>query len=258
MNSVIASNVTDITVSGYFYKKLISSCDNMRIIGEDCRSKGEKFVLPIDEDTYNYKVKFRNIVEIGGHTESFSEFKKKTTGMSEVHVRTFLTCKTDKTHRCFCKACAGAYKRSNDDYFMPKDIGIYATLMITEHATQASLDSMNKGVSKSVNAVIESKLDKNGYPTYKDIKKKIEEIIDDIGNIGVMSRYYEIALLSRFYMNPDGTFFVSPLQTSFLKQGDKLGSFIYKPTEKNFLGLLGSKNISADSMKSKIMMDIYD
>ena len=31
MQSVIAANVTDITESGYFYKKLISSCDDMTI-----------------------------------------------------------------------------------------------------------------------------------------------------------------------------------------------------------------------------------
>jgi len=64
MQSVIASNVTDITVSGYFYKKLISSCDNMKIDFEDCGSEGEEFKLPIDEDTYNYKVKNYKVTNV--------------------------------------------------------------------------------------------------------------------------------------------------------------------------------------------------
>lgn len=258
MQSVIASNVTDITVSGYFYKKLISSCDNMKIDFEDCGSEGEEFKLPIDEDTYNYKVKFHYINELDNYTSTYKEFKKYTKEFDSIHVRNFLTCNSDPKHRRFCKKCAGIYMRSFNDTFIPKDIGIYSTLMITEHATQASLDSMNKGVSEKVNFILETKLDKKGFPDYEAVKKKITEIIDYIGNIGVMSRYYEIALLSRFYRNTDGSFTPYSLQTSFLQQGDKLGAFIYRPTEKNFDKLLSSKHINATSMKSKIMMDIYD
>lgn len=258
MKSVIAANITDITESGYFYKKLISSCDNMRIIEDDCKSGGEKINLPIDEDFYEYKVKLRYIKELDGYTETFEEFQMKTKDKNSIHVRTFLTCKTDINHRCFCKKCAGVFKRSHDDIFTPEDIGIYSTLMITEHATQASLDSMNKGVSVSLNSLIETKLDKKEFGDYASVKKKINEIVDQIGNIGVQSRYYEIALLSRFYRKNDGSFDPSSLQTSFMKQGDKLGAFIYKPTEKNFIKLLSSKFINADSMKSKIMMDAYD
>lgn len=258
MKSVIASNITDITESGYFYKKLISSCDNMKIEDRNCESEGEEFTLPVDRDTYEYKIKFHFIMEPNIYTTSYEEFCQLTKNMDKVHVRNFLTCKYDVNHRKFCKKCAGIYKRSNLDTFVPHNIGIYSTLMITEHATQASLDSMNKGVSEKMNVILETKLEKDGFPDYDSVKNKIEEIIDTIGNIGVMSRYYEIALLSRFYRNSDGSFTPSSLQTSFLRQGDELGAFIYKPTEKNFKKLLGKKSINATSMKSKIMLDVYD
>lgn len=258
MQSVIASNITDISESGYFYKKLISSCDNMRITKEDCKSKGTEFKLPITEDEYNYKVKFQYITELNSYTTTYKEFKKYTKHLGKIHVRNFLTCESDPNHRNFCKKCAGIYKRSYRDMFVPKDIGIYSTLMITEHATQSSLDSMNKGISEKINSILEQRLDKKGFPDYESVKKKIEEIIDYIGNIGVMSRYYEIALLSRFYKNSDGSFTPYSLQSSFLHQNDKLGIFIYRPTEKNFEKLLSSKYINANSTKSKIMMDIYD
>ena len=179
--------------------------------------------------------------------------------MESIHIRTFLTCKSDPKHRCFCKKCAGIFKRSKEDSFVPRNIGIYSTLMITEHATQASLDSMNKGISEKVNTIIETKLDKKDFPDYKAVKNKIEEIIDNIGYVGVQSRYYEIALLSRFYLDGNGTSYTpSSLQTSMLKQGDKLGAFIYKPTEANFRKLIASKHINANSTKSKVMLDIYE
>ena len=259
MNSVIAANITDITESGYFYKKLISSCDNMDITQNDCRSSGEKISLPVDEVTYNYKIKFRFITEINSYTESYKEFIKETKDLESIHVRTFLTCKTDPKHRCFCKKCAGIYKRSKEDTFVPRNIGVYSTLMITEHATQGALDSMNKGLMEKVNSILETKLDKKDFPDYKAVKKKIEEIIDKIGYVGVQSRYYEIALLSRFFLDGNGTSFTpSSLQTSFLKQGDKLGNFIYRPTEKNFVALLSSKHIDAKSKKSRLMVDSYE
>ena len=259
ISSVIAANITDITESGYFYKKLISSCDDLRIMPSDCKSSGEKISLPIDEETYNYKIRFRFITEIKSYTETYKEFVKATEGLESIHIRTFLTCKADPKHRCFCKKCAGIFKRSKEDNYTPRDIGVYSTLMITEHATQGALDSMNKGISEKVNTILETKLEKKDFPDYKAVKEKIEEIIDRIGYVGVESRYYEIAMLSRFYLDSNGTSFTpSSLQTSHLKQGDKLSSFIYKPTEKNFKNLISSKRITANSLKSKIMLDIYE
>ena len=135
--------------------------------------------------------------------------------------------------------------------FTPKNIGIYSTLMITEHATQASLDSMNKGTAEKVNVTLEQKI--TDVDDIISAKAKIQEIIDNIGNVGVESRFYEVALLSRWR---DGKF--SALQTSFLKQPDVLGAFIYKSNTTTFSKLLLAGQFEANSMKTKIAFDRYD
>lgn len=244
MLSVIAANVTDITESGYFYKKLISSCDDMTIDADDCGSAGVEMKMPIDENTFVFKVRNHWVEELGKYVEEFADLPKEGT----IHVRTFLSCEHGIRH--FCKKCAGLYRRSYDSEFTPENIGIYTTLMITEHATQASLDSMNNGTSEKINVLLEQKI-----PDVTDIniaKQKIVEIIDQIGNVGVESRFYEIALLSRWR---DDRF--SPLQTSFLRQSDTLGAFIYKPTKVTFNKLLQSGTFEANSTKTKIAFDKY-
>ena len=245
MQSVIAANVTDITESGYFYKKLISSCDDITIEIDDCGSEGEEFKLPIDENTFKFKVRNHWVMELNKYVEDYKDIPKKGT----IHVRNFLTCNHGIRH--FCKKCAGLYRRSYDTEFTPKNIGIYSTLMITEHATQASLDSMNKGTAKKVNVTLEQSI--SDVSDIIEAKKRIKEIIDAIGwNVGVESRFYEVALLSRWR---DGKF--SALQTSFLKQPDVLGAFIYKPNTLTFNKLLLSDSFEANSMKTKIAFDRY-
>ena len=113
MQSVIAANVTDITESGYFYKKLISSCDDITIEIDDCGSEGEEFKLPIDEDTFKFKVRNHWVMELGKYVESYKDLPKKGT----IHVRTFLTCNHGLRH--FCKKCAGIFRRSYDTEFTP-------------------------------------------------------------------------------------------------------------------------------------------
>lgn len=246
MKSVIAANVTDITESGFFYKKLISSADDMTIDIEDCGSVGEEFELPIDEVEFNYKVRNHWVEELGKYVENYKDIPKKGT----IHVRNFLTCKHG--HRHFCKKCAGLFRRSYNTEFTPHNIGIYSTLMITEHATQASLDSMNKGSSEKVNVLLEQKID--SVDNLNDAKDKIKEIIDEIGfvGVGVESRFYEIALLSRWRDNK-----FAPLRTSFLKQEDLFGAFIYQPSKTTFDKLIQSDKFKANSMKTKIVFDTY-
>lgn len=263
IKKVMASNIDDITSSGFFYKKLVSSADNMSINKKisDCGSEGELFfVSEITPEVFNYKIKTHFITELYKYVEKYETFIEecKKQNLTEVHVRNFLTCELDKNHKTFCPRCAGTFKRARNVNFVPKNIGIYSTLMITEHATQASLDSMNKGTSKSVNVLLEEKLDEKGFANYEDVKDKIRSIIDEIGDIGVMSKYYEIALLSRFYRQSDGSYKPSALISSFSKQGDKLGQFIYSATENNFFKLISASEINAKSLKSKIMFDIYD
>lgn len=244
MLSVIAANVTDITESGYFYKKLISSCDDMTIDIEDCGSTGVEITMPIDEDTFVFKVRNHWVEELGKYVEDYEDLPNEGT----IHIRTFLSCNHGIRH--FCKKCAGLYRRSYDSEFTPKNIGVYSTLMITEHATQASLDSMNNGTAEKINVLLEQKiLDVDNIETAKE---KINEIINQIGNVGVESRFYEIALLSRWR---DGKF--SPLQTSFLRQPDLLGSFIYKPNKMTFNKLLNGGTFEANSTKTKIAFDKY-
>ena len=210
MNSVIAANITDITESGWFYKKLISSCDDMTIVADDCGSAGEEYACPISEEVFNYKIKNRYVVECS----------------------------------------AGLFRRSYDTTFIPKNIGIYSTLMITEHATQASLDSMNKGVTEKLNVLLEKRIPKPA--DLNEAKEKIREIIDEIGDVGVDSRFYEVALLSR-YRNGE---FVS-LQNSFIKQEDVFGAFVYSNTKKLFDKMIETGEFNANSMKTKIAFDAY-
>ena len=244
MQSVIAANVTDITESGFFYKKLISSCDDMIIDKLDCGSDGTAIELPIDEDTFNFKVRNHWVMELRKYVEDYNDIPKEGT----IHVRTFLSC--NHGIRKFCKKCAGLYRRSYDTEFTPKHIGIYSTLMITEHATQASLDSMNKGTAEKVNVILEKAID--NVEDIIDAKIKIQTIIDGLADTGVESRFYEIALLSRWR---DGKF--SALQTSFLKQPDLLGSFIYRPNKNTFAKLLVADEFEANSMKTRIAFDKY-
>lgn len=245
MQSVIAANVTDITESGYFYKKLISSCDDMTIDIDDCGSDGvEMDMEDIDKNMFDYKIRNHWVTELNKYVEDFDDLPK--TG--KIHVRTFLSCNHGNRH--FCKKCAGLFRRSYDTEFTPKHIGIYSTLMITEHATQASLDSMNKGTAEKVNVTLEQRL--SHIKDFDEAKEVINNIIDTIGNVGVESRFYEIALLSRWR---DGEF--APLQTSFLRQHDILGSFIYKPSASTFNKLVLAGEFEADSTKTKIAFDKY-
>ena len=244
MKQVIAANITDITQSGYFWKKLMSSCDDMTINAKDCGSDGVEFKMPVDEDTFNYKIRNHWVMEKDKFVEDYSELPKRGT----IHVRNFLTCKHGTRH--FCEKCAGIFRRSWDTQFDPKNIGLWAGFMITEHATQGALDAMNKGTSERINVLLEQQIPK--VKNIAEAKEKIQEIIDQIGYVGVESRFYEIALLSRWR---NGKF--SSLQTSFLKQPDALGAFIYKPNQQTFEKLLISGTFNANSMKTKIAFDRY-
>ena len=101
MKSVIAANVTDITASGWFYKKLISSCDDMIIDADDCNSEGTEITMPVDESTFNYKILNHWVEELGKYIEDYNDLP--TSGV--IHVRTFLSC--NHGNRKFCKKCAG-------------------------------------------------------------------------------------------------------------------------------------------------------
>lgn len=250
MESVIAANVTDITESGYFYKKLASSTDGMVIDIDDCGTKGVEMSLPEEnqEEFFKYKIRNHWVTELNKFVENIDELN----GLKKFHVRSFLTCK--RGPRCFCKKCSGLFRRSHKTSFVPKNIGIYSTLMITEHATQASLDSMNKGRGGKINKILETTDDdmKKKIKTLDAARDKINEIIDEIGWVGVESRFYEIALLSRWR----GNTFVN-MKSSIHKQDDILGAFIFSPNRKSLIKLINAGTFEADSLKTKIAFDEY-
>lgn len=259
IKSVVAANVTDITASGYFYKKLISSCDNMKIASynDDCGSSGTEIKLPIDKDTYLYKILNRYVTEFDKYVEyTYDEFCELTKDVDSIHIRDFITCNASSDHKTFCKKCAGLYRREHDSTFTPTNIGIYTTLMITEHATQSSLDSMNNGTAESINVMLEKSINNETIYTYEDAVEVIRSIIDKIGYVGVQARFYEIALLSRLYIK-NHRYYFSALVTSMSKQQDLFGNFIYAPNNSSYKKLINASNVNITSLKSKIALDKF-
>lgn len=262
INSVISSNVTDISDAGWFYKKLMASTDDIRIKMEDCGSKGkEYFIGDITEDLYDYRIRYSWIEygdQAGYSTQPYKDFIQiKNEGYDSIFVRSPLTCNAEDNHRSLCERCAGVIKRSHTEEFIPKNFGLWTTLMVTEHATQASLDTMNKGESENVNDILDKKMPSKRMK-WEEVEKEINDITESIGNVGVQARFYEVALLSRFYKQDNGLYAVSSLQHSFTNQDDPLGTFIYSKSWKNFIKLLEAGEFEASSIKSQIMFDIYD
>ena len=256
---VMSSNSTDISEAGWFYKKLISSADDMKVTHHDCGSEGEVVSLEgLTEADYNYQVRSAYVAELGEYAEyQYKYFAQKVQekGLKEVTVRKPLTCKL-APERQFCEKCVGKIKINHEESFMPVNIGIFTTLMVTEHATQASLDSMNKGVSENLNVLIESPMEKKRM-TWEEAQDAVRSICAKIGWIGVQERFYQIAIMSRFYKKDD--YYVdASLQHSFKHHADALGEFIYSPSMANLIKFMNEKSVKLTSMKSKIMFDIYE
>lgn len=74
--------------------------------------------------------------------------------------------------------------------------------------------------------------------------------------VGIMSKFYEVAFISRLFKEKDGSWSMRSLMNSLMHQGDNLGAFIYRPTRKNFEKLISSET-DANSTKSSIMFDTY-
>ena len=263
IEEVMSSNSTDISESGVFYNMLMASADDIRIEAQDtdCGSEGVTFnVKDITEEIYNYKIKFSFVQELDDYSKyPYSEFKTLVSNFETINVRTPLSCRR-APDRCLCKKCAGVIKKSAHRYFTPRNFGIFTTLMITEHATQASLDSMNKGKSENINKLLNEPLKKNSKALeWKDIEDFINDKVEEIGYIGVQSRFYEVALLSRFFKNEKTQkFFGCSFKTSMQYQKDPFGLFVYKANKRNFIRMLKAGEFQANSIKTKICFYIYD
>ena len=256
MDSVLASNIIDIVESGMFYKSLMSATDDMRLIGSDCGDSGEEFTLPISEEDFNYYIRNHFVNELDEYVTSYNSFIESTKDFDSVHVRTILSCKAHKNHRCFCKKCLGLIDRGGKNYYSPDAVGLFATLMVTEAATQSSLDSMNKGITEKVTDILNQKMLKNSC-TEEEMIEFIKSILKQIGYINIQSRYLQIALFSRFYLNKTGKFNISSISSSINRRNDMLARFIYRPNKRTFRNLILSDEFESDSIKTRIMLDKY-
>lgn len=257
IDKVISSNVTDISESGWFYKKLMASTDDVYITEDDCGSIGVSYKPEdIDEAMYDFKIRFSHVNELGRPAiEPYSEFIQNIGGFDFIHVRTPSRCHLAK-QRKLCRTCCGVVKKAQEDYYTPKNFGVFSTLMITEHATQASLDSMNKGTSENVNIILDRKMGKRNM-TWEEALEEIDNIIETIGDVGVQARFYDVALISRLHES-NGRYTASSFQYSITHQQDALGAFIFSPTERNFIKLVNKGEFEADSIKTQIMFDKYE
>lgn len=257
IDKVISANVTDVAMAGYFYKKLMASTDDIRITEESCESKGiEIAISDLTEEEYAHKVRFLYVEELGDYAKQTYKQFMNSIKTEIIHVRSPLHCDF-ASERKLCPKCAGVIRRTIDDCYIPENIGIFTTLMITEHATQGALSSMNNGLSKNMNEILESKIGNGKKMTWDEVKENINNIIAEVGNIGVQTRFYEIALMSRVYKK--GTHYASSaFQYSLTHQNDPLATFVYMPSSKNFKKLINTDEFEASSIKSQIMFDKYE
>ena len=267
IRKVMASNNSDISEAGYFYKLLMASADDLTIEQtnnckmSDCGSEGVSYTNEeIDIRTFNYRIKFNFIIELNDFCEfNFEDFLSwmNENNIKEIHVRTPLTCNYiqnwKNTNKCLCRKCVGKLPQR------VKSIGAFTTLMVTESATQAALSSMNKGRKKNINNLLTQPYD--GSDKLEEIKTWISSIVSDLNisdNPNVSSRFFEIALLSRIRKDTNDRFFVSGMKPS-IKQSDNIfGSYIFTPNMKTFETMINKGEFEDDSLKLKIAINHFN
>lgn len=250
IDSVIAANISDISESGTIYKQLQACGDSFRIRGhKDCGSKGRPVQLPITETEFLYKIRnsyiYINDPEDLMLFDSYDEFCKATVGESKIYVRSPLTCKHATKKGC-CPICAGELPEGI------QNLGAFATLMITEVATQNALSSMNKGKKKNVNTLLTQSA--GSIKTIEDFYNWCEGILNELEGDKVERRYYEIAMLGRFNLE-NGKIRVSSLANPDSK--NYFGEFIYRPKEKSFRNIVANSPFIDDSLKGQIALNSY-
>lgn len=252
IEKVISANITDITQSGLLYKQLQALGDSYRITIDDCGSHGAEIPLPIDEETFDYRVKDclasfdENDKDAYVYYTSYEEFAKEAKGHQSVFVRTPNSCHKRHNGSC-CKACAGKVPEGT------QNLGAFATLMITEFATQAALSSMNKGKKENVNHLLAKS--GAGITTEKQFDEWAEGILNALQGGSVERRFYEIALIGRMNVLDDGKVKVSSIRGP--ESDNYLGEFIFRPKEKTFKKMVKASSFFDDSLKAQIAMNQY-
>lgn len=272
IDTVIAANITDISRSGLIYKMLMACGDNLRILGDkDCGSKGRELTLPIDEETFNYEVR-NSYVDLGEIEEmvlamlqtgdkvgngllmfdSYQDFID-TINLCElkdgdtIHVRTPMTCVHHLRRGC-CPVCAGKLPEKT------QNIGAFATLMITEVATQNALSSMNKGTKVNVNNLLTKSA--KDVKTINDYYEWAENILGQLKGDKVQRRFFEIALLGRLFVDKKSKKIrVSSLSSP--NSSNYFGEFIYRPNRSNYAKLIRQGTFMDDSLKAQIAINEY-
>lgn len=252
IRKVMSANNEDISKAGYFYKLLMASADDFNIDQDDCESKGKQIdITKIDQEYYDYYMKSMYCEEFNSYLNlDFEQFLNHCNefGLFTVTIKTPLTCNCSENHG-ICKKCAGNLPDNT------KNIGTFTTLMVTEHATQSALSSMNKGVKENINDLVSLRYD-GGY-NWEEIKAWISEVVEKLKNKNVQSRFYEIALLSRCRKDQEGPF-VSSLKGSINHSGNLFGSYIFTPNNKNFEKIINAKEFEDSSLKLKIAINDFD
>lgn len=253
IRKVMSANNSDISKAGYFYKLLMASADDFTITESDCRSQGVEYnVKSVNEDIYNYRIKFSFINELKNYCRwNYNEFVNycKNNSLENIHVRTPLTCSHAKSH-CICKKCSGALPSNTTN------IGTFTALMVTEHATQSALSSMNKGRKENINDLLTIGFTGKSNPSWENITEWICNIVNKLENKNVSSRFYEIALLSRV-RKENGNFIVCSLKSSINYSGNLFGAYIFTPTNKNFEKIIKAKQFDDNSLKLQIAINDY-
>lgn len=254
IRKVMSANNDDISKAGYFYKLLMASADDFLIVEDDCKSEGVIWEInDITQDDYEYRIRGMWINELNNFClMDFEEFIKyfNECNIKEIHVRTPLTCKC-KEGRGVCKICSGILPKDGNGI---ENIGTFTTLMVTEHATQSALSSMNKGRKDNINDALQEACQET---TWEGIDKWIYDLCERLKNKKVAARFYEIALLSRVRKEDDGTPFVISLKTSINYSGNLFGSYIFTANDKKFKAMLDAREFEDNSLKLQIAMNDF-
>lgn len=257
IRKVKASNVTDISDSGYFYKKICNLLDDFYIIEEDCGAEGIEYDIDsVDKELFEFRIKDCNIEELGCYFNRYEDFRKavESTAVKKIHARTPVNCRNAK-ERCICRKCVGSLNTGGRE-LTSKNIGFITSLAITESATQASLSSMNKGERININKVLEMKLPR--LKEWQEVIDKINDITESVG-LGegkVQARWFEITLIGR-YIKIDGKYVATTMQNNNNYSEDVLSAYIYQHTEKNLSRLLNAGEFELKSIKSKAFFGHY-
>lgn len=251
IETVMAANNREISDAGYFYFLLMASSDDFRVIDSNCNGDGvEMKVSDIDEDTFNYRVRYMYVNEAHRYMRfDYTRFQKwvADSGATTIHVRTPLTCNHLHRHG-ICRKCAGALPAN-------VNVGLFTTLMVTESATQSALSSMNKGKKRNINEVLKGAY--KGPQTWEDITQWINENVAELQNPNVSARFYEIALLSRVRLD-DGVPFVASLKGSINYSGNPFGRYIFQRSFNALREMVHAGSFEDNSMKLQIAVNLYD